>query len=326
MGAKTGIQWTDATWNPVAGCSPQSPGCTNCYAQRQCGTRLSSHPLYANTTTPSKAGPVFNGTMTRAEPGHPVWTWPLRWRGSKEPKMGPGKPSTIFVCDMSDLFHENRPDEDIDDVIGTIGRCEEQHPHIFQILTKNAERMHGYMTTRAKAAWNSRRLGSDAWPARNIWLGVSAEDQQRADQRIPHLLATPAVMRFVSAEPLLGPVDLRDYLVGHEEPGLVGNCVGWTPPIDWLIDGGESGPHAREYHIEWSRSIEKQCRDAGTAYFRKQIGPWPSAAERTDFFEWAAVDELGDPNRRYSAMMKDSHGGDWNEWPADLRVREFPAP
>lgn len=136
MGEHTGIEWTDATWNPIGGCSIASPGCTNCYAQRLAGTRLQHLPLYAGTTTDSKAGPVFNGHMTVADDDAAVWTWPLRWRGSKTPRRGAGARSMIFVGDMSDLFHRNRPRHVIDRVFAVMAMAGR---HDFQVLTKRPD-------------------------------------------------------------------------------------------------------------------------------------------------------------------------------------------
>lgn len=141
----TKIEWTDASWNPIGGCSIRSPGCNPCYAQKLAGTRLRHHPLYAGTTTVVKGKPVFNGRLTAAPDDHPVWTWPLRWRGAKNPKLGPGKPSLIFVGDMSDLFHEDRPEAQIDRAVGAIVYSR----HIGQLLTKRPERMLAYFTDTA---------------------------------------------------------------------------------------------------------------------------------------------------------------------------------
>lgn len=265
MGYPTPIEWTDATWNIVGGCSIKSPGCINCYAQRLAGTRLAQHPLYAGTTSPSKAGPVFNGHLTAAPDDADVWIWPLRWRGAKEPKLGPGKPSLIFVGDMSDLFHEDRPVEVIDQVISTTGAADDQgRDHIFQILTKRADRLRDYMRSgRAYKAWNSRRLAQEAWPPHNIWFGFSAERQQEFDERWPHMreIADMGPI-FVSYEPALGPLTLPpDFL-----------ALGRRAQV---IFGGESGARdARPPHPAWPRAVRDQCVPAGVAFFYKQHGEW----------------------------------------------------
>ena len=143
MGAISGIEWTDATWNPIGACSIKSPGCIYCYAQGLAGTRLKHHALYAGTTDIVKDRPVFNGHLTAAPDDHPVWTWPMRWRGARNPRLGPGKPSMIFVGDMSDLFHEDRPEETIDRVFDVMKLSPS---HIFQVLTKRASRMLEYLS------------------------------------------------------------------------------------------------------------------------------------------------------------------------------------
>lgn len=290
MGANSNIEWTDATWNPIGGCSIASPGCTNCYAQRMAGTRLANHPLYKATTTPSKAGPVFNGRLTAAPDDHPVWTWPMRWRGSPKAK-AEGRRSRIFVGDMSDLFHEDRPDAVIDRVFAVMALCPQFD---FQVLTKRAARMRDYVGTRAgdyevvlpdhavamTGSPCAAHVEDVPWPLPNVWLGVSAERQKEADDRIPDLLATPAAVRFVSAEPLIGPIDFTR--IGTHG-GWYDSLKGWrnvreTPApegvVDWIIAGGESGKDARPAHPDWFRSIRDQCQAAGVAFFFKQWGEW----------------------------------------------------
>lgn len=292
MGYPTNIEWCDATWNPFGGCSVLSPGCTNCYAMKLAGTRLAHLPLYAGTTSPSKAGPVFNGTLTAAPDDHDVWTWPLRWKGAKQPKGG-GSRSRIFVGDMSDLFHVDRDPRVIDRVFA-VAACAPQHD--FLILTKRAARMRAYVEVRPEYAIASAFDGVQSldqvrpWPLPNVWLGVSCEDQAAADERVPHLLATPAAVRFVSAEPLLGPIDFappadETYRLlsrfygpdGFDESGSQPERVrqkGFFPRVDWIIAGGESGPHARPMHPQWARDIRDQCAAAGTPFFFKQWGEW----------------------------------------------------
>ncbi len=214
MADKTGIEWTDATWNPIAGCSVVSPGCANCYAMamaariermnagdRQRGPRMRDGEMqdvplthYAGLTQPSKAGPVWTGKVVQA-PEH-ILTQPLRWK----------KPRRIFVNSMSDLFHDSVPDEWIDRVFRVINMAPQ---HTFQILTKRARRMRQYMSDPERSIHVAFE-GRGVWPPRNAWLGVTAEDQTRADERIPDLLATPAAKRFVSCEPLLSHIDLTN--------------------------------------------------------------------------------------------------------------------
>lgn len=270
------IEWTEKTWNPIVGCSIVSPGCTNCYAMRMAARiekiALSSH--YDGLTQPSKAGPVWTGKLARAN-DH-IFTEPLRRR----------KPTIWFVNSMGDLFHESIPDPWIDDVFRTISKA--QH-HTYQILTKRADRMRGYMQL---ANW--RNLGFAAWPPRCVWLGVSAERQEEADERIPHLLNTPAAVRFVSCEPLLGSIDL---VTGGEvtEVGYINWLRGFDgsdpviPGLDWIIVGGESGPGARPMHPQWARDIRDQCKAAGVPFFFKQFGAWLPIIDRDhDDPDWRA--------------------------------------
>lgn len=318
MADKTGISWTDATWNPIVGCSVVSPGCTNCYAMRdaariiRCSNGAGRTSHYEGTIQPSKAGPVWTGKVARA-PDH-ILTQPLRWR----------RPRRIFVNSMGDLFHESIPDEWIDRVFAVMALAPQ---HTFQVLTKRSDRMRDYLTSRsaldergnpaeqiraamtALAATPSRRemapalkaipLGKYcakiAWPLPNVWLGVTAEDQARADERIPDLLATPAALRWVSIEPMLGAVDLGKATglpVYWEGTGMI-ELTSWGKPIgsrpglgwvkhsgnmqawlDWVVCGGESGPHARPMHPSWARSLRDQCKAAGVPFHFKQWGEW----------------------------------------------------
>lgn len=293
------IEWTDKTWNPIAGCSIVSPGCTHCYAMKT-AARLEAidaaeraagrkgMPHYAGLTQPSKAGPVWTGKIARAS--DETLTEPLRRK----------KPTMYFVNSMSDLFHEDVPDAWIDRVFAVMALCPQ---HTFQVLTKRSARMRAYCSD--NEAFGRILSLANGWMAGqgtirlvfcddnlsgfqfpNIWLGVSAERQQEADARIPDLLATPAAVRFVSAEPLLGPIDFTKIampqddgrvcsaLDGNEIAGLVGNCVGYIPPLDWIIVGGESGAGARPMHPDWARSIRDQCANAGVSFFFKQWGSW----------------------------------------------------
>ena len=281
----TKIEWTGKTWNPVVGCSLASPGCTNCYAMRQ-AHRLSHNPAtphYAGTTQMSKAGPVWTGKVALASDN--VLTAPLRRR----------KPTTYFVNSMGDLFHEDVPDEWIDQVFAVMALCPQ---HIFQVLTKRSARMRDYISKlsnirlaiAAREITQSRNtfffVSDKLGPLPNVWLGVSVEDQRRANERIPDLLDTLAAVRFVSMEPLLGPVNL---LVtdkrGHDISALRGIAVDPTDPegadeyyrtekLDWVICGGESGPGARPMYPDWARALRDQCVAAGVPFFFKQWGEW----------------------------------------------------
>lgn len=255
MADATAIEWTDATWNPVTGCSIVSPGCTHCYAMKLAGTRLKHTPSRVGLTRDSKAGPVWTGEVRFNE----QWLdQPLRWKRARK----------IFVCAHGDLFAENVPDEWIDRVFAVMALAPQ---HTFQVLTKRAARMRAYVSSLGDGSAPDRVTreafligqmvrgyrgngGMAARPLPNVWLGVSAERQQEWDERTVDLKATPAAIRFVSAEPLLGPI----------EADLSG--------LDWIIAGGESGPCERPMHPAWARSIRDQCAAAGTAFFFKQWG------------------------------------------------------
>jgi protein gp37 len=276
MADGTHIEWTDATWNIVNGCSVVSPGCTNCYAMRLAGTRLRNHPSREGLTQENKAGPVWTGEVRFNEK---VLTDPLRWR----------KPRRIFVCAHGDLFHDNVPDEWIARVFAVMALCVQ---HQFQVLTKRPERMREYLRgwdrntnghimalaqeLKPSSLWNGNVFQAHHEMAEkgyipNVWLGVSVEDQQRADERIPILLDTPAAIRWLSCEPLLGPVDLSKVFACSDEDGAYLNDA----PIlglDWVVAGGESGPGARPMHPGWARSLRDQCAAAGVPFLFKQWG------------------------------------------------------
>lgn len=307
MSATSDIEWTDATWNPVKGCTKVSPGCARCYAE-----------TFAER---------FRGV-----PGHPfeqgfdlkLWPerlgLPLRWK----------KPKRIFVNSMSDLFHESVPDEFIDRVFATMARA---HWHTFQLLSKRPERMRAYVSglSHREAA---HYVNAPSWPLPNVWLGTSIENQHWADIRVPQLLATPAAVRLLSCEPLLGPLDIREWL-----PVNTGGRYGRLYPRDaigWVIAGGESGPGARPMDVAWVRSLRDQCRSAGVPYFLKQMGARP-ITQYDDWNCWPVVgrdaeipggrpqdeEETSQPGH-VVVPLKSRKGGDMAEWPNDLRVREMP--
>jgi len=248
MAATTGIEWTDATWNPVTGCTKISPGCKNCYAERMTlRLKAMGQPRYANG---------FQVT-THAD----ALTIPLHWR----------KPRRIFVNSMSDLFHQDVPDEFIDRVFAVMALCRQ---HTFQVLTKRAERMTEYLTSQTATGYGRHlpilgyhdRLASVRFPLSNVLLGVSVEDQQRADERIPKLLECPAALHFLSAEPLLGELDVSPWLPVDTIGG-----VEMEPLIRWVIVGAESGPRRRPTETAWIRSLRDQCEAAGTPFLLKQM-------------------------------------------------------
>jgi protein gp37 len=301
MGNKTEIQWTDATWNPIRGCTRVSDGCRNCYAERV-AMRFSGK------------GQPYEG-LVQITNGHPQWTGkvqfvekhladPLKWK----------EPRRIFVNSMSDLFHEGVTDAQLDAILAVMAQADQ---HTFQILTKRPERMLAYFRQLQAAAdehapktMTGSYLASDVlnirnlhrfphsanaferkWPLGNVWLGVSCENQKAADERIQILLQTPAAVRWVSAEPLLGPILLDNGETSwlscsrrddYTEPvrGEESCCESFHDGgkhfrgIDWVVAGGESGPGARPMHPEWARSLRDQCQAAGVAFFFKQWGAW----------------------------------------------------
>lgn len=303
MSDGTKIEWTDATVNAINGCSVVSPGCTNCYAMRLAGTRLRNHASRAGLTVDSKAGPVWNGEVRLNEQ---AMLQPLRWK----------KPRRIFWNAHGDMFHPSVPDDWIDRVFAVCARTP-QHQH--QILTKRSARMREYLTARKVAApimvpvgdgtLEQHPFNNELKVPSNIWLGVSVEDQARADERIPDLLFTPAQVRWLSIEPLLGPIDLTsikaprepdepdldtdwrfdalevgDYYWFGGEDGQPGDC-GDGPyrdhRIDWVVVGGESGRGARPMQQDWVRALRDQCAnatvhgdDAPVPFFFKQWGAY----------------------------------------------------
>jgi protein gp37 len=353
------IQWCDRSdWNPVRGCTRVSPGCGGpgphggCYAEG----------IAARFSDP---GQPFHGFAKRVN-GEARWTGkvaliedrllePIRWRN----------PARVFALSMSDLFHENLPMPDIIRVMAVIALC----PHLtFQVLTKRSERMRDLMNATRMGAlvWEAAdRIACDMylteghpsapylmggaanapWPLPNLWLGVSCEDQARADERIPDLLATPAAVRFISAEPLLGPIDLTwiaepddardgviDALLGCNWIDGQGRGVAYRPSraghqdrqmtrevvtvngskLDWVIIGGESGPRARDFHLSWAKSLIEQCQAANVPAFMKQVGS-------------NAWDDISYQGSVPAFKTRDRKGGSPDEWPACLQVREMPA-
>lgn len=313
MADRSRIEWTGATWNPVVGCERVSSGCAHCYAIRE-ARRLADHPK-------SEIRRVYEGLVERRRNGQLDWTGivrclperlddPLRWQ----------TPRLVFVNSMSDLFHDQVPDEFIAEVFAVMGAASR---HVFQVLTKRPARMARLLNDpafRADVFLRMDRLLREGkvrprdviraagpflrgrWPLRNVWLGVSVENQAAADERIPHLVATPAAVRFLSCEPLLGPVKLPpEALGGYPESNWWVQHGPHEPRVHWVIVGGESGPGARPMHPDWVRSIRDQCKEAGIPVFVKQMGS-----------VWAG--EHGGPSK----------GSDPAYWPEDLRVREMP--
>jgi protein gp37 len=309
MSDSSAIEWTDATWNPVTGCTKVSAGCKNCYAERW-AQRFFEIECVVGTSATMNAERVRRPFSVVRCHGDRLDT-PLHWRN----------PRRVFVCSMSDLFHEAVPDEFLDRVFAVMALCPQ---HTFQVLTKRPDRMHQYLASHdVGARWTLARglpaieeiTASVAvdWTRNglpNVWLGVSCEDQTTADERIPLLLQTPAPLRFVSCEPLLEPIDLSEFLPVATIGGV--EMERWP---NWVIVGGESGPHvlARPCEVAWIRSILRQCRAASVPCFVKQVGSRPDG--------WWS-NSLGPRFTRHA--LKNRKGADPSEWPADLRVREWP--
>jgi protein gp37 len=327
--ADTDIEWTEKVWNPVRGCSIVSAGCTNCYAMKQAHRFSGKGQPYEGLTKMSRGGPVWTG---RVEVILEMLDAPLRWR----------KPARVFVNSMSDLFHADVPEHFIDAVFGVMLMTPH---HTYQILTKRPDRMHKYMrdggllrpiAAAAKVA-PERRANDMEWPPRNVWLGVSVEDKLTAYERIPSLLDTPAAKRFVSYEPALGPVDFSPWLrtspsAAFEAGKVTRDMPDWTrigsTALDWIIVGGESGRQARPSDVQWARDTVRQCREAGLAVFVKQLGARPGVETATDgpTGRFRTQEGRQQYERTLTALaLRDKKGADMNEWPEDLRVREFPA-
>jgi protein gp37 len=266
------IEWTDQTWNPIIGCSNISPGCDNCYAEKIAG-RLAN----IAATTDDYSEVVLFKQQPVTEKINPVGQWsgemhfvesalekPLRWH----------KPRMIFICSMGDFFHKNVPFDWIDKVFEVIKHSPQ---HTFQILTKRPERMFEYFNFK------------DVYTGLpNVWLGVTAENQDQANKRIPTLLEIPAAKHFISIEPMLGEIDLTRYEIsrGHYRDWLTGARFGstiieMTGKLDWVIVGGERGHNARPIHPDWARSIRDQCKEANVPFFFKQWGEWVHIHELT---------------------------------------------
>ncbi len=288
----TKIQWAQnedgskgETWNPVVGCDPVSPGCKNCYAARQSARLFKQYGQvkYKGLISPRAGGDHFNGTIRTDD----AWLQlPLRRR----------KGTTYFTCSMSDLHHERVPASFLHKVYAVMAHCQR---HRFFVLTKRPQGMRDYIRpfyqgSMMKAAdalglrWEPGTFPSKQWPMSNIWAGTSVESQEYMP-RVDRLRETPAVIRFVSQEPQLREVDWTGHLEG----------------IDWVIIGGESGPGARPFFLEWASKTIEQCQDAGVSVFVKQLGDNPMTHR-------GRVGHFG------------PKGKDIDAWPAELRVRDMP--
>ncbi len=344
MSIKTKIEWTDTTWNPIRGCSRVSEGCRNCYAEVI--ARRFKKPGLPYEGLIAKTG-QWNGSIKVVDS---LMTEPFKWK----------KPRRVFVNSMSDLFHENVPEETINTIFAVMALNPQ---HTFQILTKRPERMLQYCSSLGRHhsvdrvsivakkldkdlnlggkgfCWN---MNNGGWALPNVLLGVSAEDQKTADERIPILLKTPAAKLWLSVEPMLGHIDT------YRSHDLSTSCN----VVEWIVCGGESGKNARPMHPEWARSLRDQCQRSGTPFFFKQWGEWaPRAGERcgggTDFSlidpsckKWPKTIRLGEHgkntrllencgddvgNEIYMQMVGKKLSGrildgrEWNEYPQTMQ-------
>ncbi|MEW2266913.1 phage Gp37/Gp68 family protein [Streptomyces sp. NPDC047868] len=301
----TTIEWTQQTWNPTTGCDRVSPGCDNCYALTM-AKRLKGmgQAKYQTDGDPKTSGPGF-GIASHAQ----AVMEPLRWK----------KPRRVFVNSMSDLFHAGIQAADLHLIFGVMAATPQ---HTYQILTKRHGRMRSLLNDPqfAHMAFHRAKMyglpdtAPRTWPLPNVHLGVSVEDQKHADLRIKALAQTPAAIRFLSCEPLIGAVRLNRSHVHcptHDFPG--GFCSGPCPDAilpDWIIIGGESGPGSRPMHTQWATDLIEDARLAGAAPFVKQLG---SVWARDTMYAGKTV-----------AAHGDTKGGKPEYWPTGLRVREYP--
>jgi protein gp37 len=331
MADKTGISWTNATWNPVTGCVKVSQACKFCYAERD-WARLANNPKTI----------YFNRKFTDVATHEDRLDQPLRWSRQR----------MIFVNSMSDLFHEDVPVEFIDKVFAVMGLnfIMRDHPHIFQVLTKRPERMHAYLNdpgtvhrvTAAMKALGPGLPGENAppvWPLPNVWIGVSVEDQEAADLRIPLLLDTPAAVRWISAEPLLAPLSVSKWLASEADrrKGLhkhlrnasrtkllaIASMVGaegttLQPALDWVVVGGESGgAKARPMHPYWARQLRDECVAAKTPFFFKQWGEWaPRIGALHTLTNGQSAAEMDPDMRRWDFIDLNPIGKGWDGSPS----------
>jgi len=363
MGRTSSIQWTDATWNPMRGCSRVSPGCENCYAERVAARFSGVAQPYHGLAVMGEHGPRWTREVRFIEEH---LADPLRWK----------HPRRIFVNSMSDLFHEGLSNEQIAAVFGVMATAPH---HQFQALTKRAKRMLEWFAWVRMSAPTGRevsfvidalskflqppiteevrvRIRDNLWPLPNVWMGVSVEDQPRAEERLPLLGRIPAAVRFVSYEPALAGIDLgidldattnRFGLLtcpscrgwggsltslypdvnGNEQMKACAHCYSSGCAIDWIIVGGESGhiKEARPFDLAWARSVIRQCKAAQVAVFVKQMGSHPMSSpcphcggNDPDLCGICAGGNIAYP--RYH----DPKGGDPAEWPDDLQIRDFP--
>lgn len=301
MGANSKIEWTHHTFNPWVGCSKVSAGCTNCYAESMMDKRL------------GKVQWGDGGTRVRTSAAN--WKKPLQWNKAAA---AAGVRHRVFCASLADVFEDRKElvewRADLFDLI-------DQTPHLdWLLLTKRPEHVLHILADMPASANRGRILAS------NVWIGTSVENQEQADKRIPELLRIPAAVRFLSMEPLLGPVDLTSISV-KAEPGYFGDCLQWYhkphksgeslaeyQKIDWVIVGGESGHHARPMHPDWARSLRDQCQAAGVPYLFKQWGEWGLLSSKN--LEGRALLNDGSSclfTKEECDKLAKAHGGQWGQ-------------
>jgi protein gp37 len=310
MSDKTKIEWTDATWNPVTGCTRVSPGCVNCYIDWAPPFRINDRHFRDATGQRSHEIGSTTGVLLHPE----RLDQPLRWK----------RPRRIFVNSLSDLFHESIPDEYIAKVFAAMAMAPQ---HTFQILTKRHGRMRSLLSSSSfpelVTVWAWRLFPGNAirvrqpvlsLPLPNVWLGVTVEDQERANLRIPVLLDTPAAVRFLSCEPLLDHVDLRRGIYAAASGRTLGTTL---QGIDWVIVGGESGPNARPMHPEWPRWIRDQCNAAAVPFLFKQWGEFAPRVDPISPTAPGADKDFGSIMHRVGkkAAGRELDGRTWDEYP-----------
>lgn len=324
MSENSKIEWTDSTWNPIRGCTRVSEGCRNCYAERVAARFSGEGQPYEGLARMTSQGPLWTGKIKLVEEH---LNDPLRWK----------KPRLIFVNSMSDLFHEGVPDSFIDRVFAVMALSPQ---HTFQVLTKRPERMSRYLWSAERrvaslAGYSTNEGDWYKWPLKNVWLGVSIEDQKTADERIPLLLQTPAAVRWLSAEPLLGPINFRWEPYAHEATGETYreylerhgkvNQYEALRQISWVVAGGESGPGARPMHPDWARSLRDQCAEARVPFFFKQFGDWWPGIGNVTYPPSAPLHEWPDGHwaRRVGKKLAGRvlDGRTWDEFP-DAALRK----
>lgn len=336
MGENTLIQWAHHTFNPWVGCQRVSPGCTNCYAE-------ALDKRFGGALVDGQKVLRWGPKAPRVKTSKSNWKQPLRWNKAAE---AAGERHRVFCASLADVFEDRFLIEAYRLELFELIRAT---PHLdWLLLTKRPENVRKMISAAidltVTTPWDTRAVGdwlqdwSNGVAPANVWLGTTVEDQQRADERIPALLEVPAKVRFLSCEPLLERVDLN-YPKSLFPDGPAHCCSGFEcgcygkpidPPlmwgINWVIIGGESGPGARVFALDWARDLVRQCRASGALPFVKQLGAAPNQSQDSALAAAGIFPpDSGALGRRLEPMkLKDSHGGDWDEWPADLRIREVP--